>query len=110
VQRDLPFGTSFRSQISSVFPHPHKRDLCIALADRWLPGLSEEESNQEQSVRRAFASAQTGDARAALSLPDADTSIADYVWLPIRFEDGKPVIDWLDEWQIEDSSSSVMPR
>ncbi|WP_218961737.1 family 43 glycosylhydrolase [Actinomyces ruminis] len=30
-------GTSYRSQISSVFRHPGKRDLYIALADRWLP-------------------------------------------------------------------------
>jgi beta-xylosidase len=29
--------TSFRSQITSVFKHPHKKDLYIALADRWLP-------------------------------------------------------------------------
>ena len=31
--------TSFRSQISCVFKHPHKHDLYIALADRWLPQL-----------------------------------------------------------------------
>ena len=39
----------------------------------------------------------------------ADTSIADYVWLPLRFVDpceeypnGMVLIDWLDEWRIED--------
>ena len=30
------------------------------------------------------------------------TSIADYVWLPLRFEGEKVCIDWLDEWRIED--------
>src|SRR5690606_32475371 len=29
-------NTSFRSQISSVFKHPKKKDLYIALADRWI--------------------------------------------------------------------------
>ena len=29
--------SSFHSQIRSVFKHPHKKDLYITLADRWLP-------------------------------------------------------------------------
>lgn len=39
------------------------------------------------------------------SLDDADmrnTSIADYVWLPLRFEGDMVYIDWKDEWRIED--------
>lgn len=38
-----------------------------------------------------------------------NTSIADYVWLPLRFAEpdaahplGMVYIDWLDEWRIED--------
>lgn len=31
-----------------------------------------------------------------------DTAIADYVWLPIRFDGDIPCIDWLDEWGSED--------
>ena len=27
---------------------------------------------------------------------------ARYVWLPIRFHDGQPSIEWHDEWRIED--------
>ncbi|WP_311259007.1 hypothetical protein [Microbacterium sp. WCS2018Hpa-9] len=27
-----------------------------------------------------------------------DTSIADYVWLPIRFDGDRPIIDWREEW------------
>lgn len=31
-----------------------------------------------------------------------NTSIADYVWLPLRFDGDMIYIDWLDEWKIED--------
>ena len=44
-----------------------------------------------------------------MSDQSTDTSIADYVWLPLRFVDpcdaypnGMVLIDWLDEWRIED--------
>lgn len=30
----------------------------------------------------------------------ANTSIADYVWLPIRFEGDEVCIDWKEEWTI----------
>lgn len=33
--------------------------------------------------------------------PD-NTSLADYVWLPLRFDGEMAYIDWLDEWKIED--------
>lgn len=33
---------------------------------------------------------------------ERDTSIADYVWLPFRFEGDMPYLDWHDEWCIED--------
>ena len=28
--------------------------------------------------------------------------IADYVWLPIRFDGEMAYLDWKDEWRIED--------
>ena len=31
-----------------------------------------------------------------------NTCVADYVWLPVLFRDGKPEIRWFDEWRIED--------
>ena len=32
-----------------------------------------------------------------------NTSIADYVWLPFRFdENGMAFLDWKDEWRLED--------
>ena len=36
------------------------------------------------------------------SLSKFNTSLADYVWLPIIFEDGIPKLRWYDEWKIED--------
>ena len=39
----------------------------------------------------------------------ANTSMSDYVWLPLRFQEpdsehphGMVYIDWLDEWSLED--------
>ena len=32
-------------------------------------------------------------------LASANTSIADYVWLPMSVVDGKPQIRWLDSWR-----------
>ncbi|WP_436789659.1 family 43 glycosylhydrolase [Yinghuangia sp. YIM S10712] len=104
-------GTSYRSQISSVFRHPHKKDLYIALADRWLPNLSAEICGR---VVKGMADAMTSggglptadeqrEVPDGLSdLLDANTSIADYVWLPIRFDGDMPVLDWHDEWHVED--------
>ena len=49
--------TSFNSQISCVFKHPEKKDLYIAMADRWMGPLSgaEFESGEfSQKVQNAF--------------------------------------------------------
>lgn len=94
--------TSFRSQVTSVFRHPHKEDLYIALADRWLPRYEE---TSEAAVRmhadrfRPMGGNVDGDWQ---ELTEIDTSIADYVWLPLRFTDDGVFVDWHDEWRIED--------
>jgi hypothetical protein len=93
--------TSYRSQISCIFKHPAKRDLYIAVADRWLPGVPPEKANREETFRRIFAG------EPLTEIPDGDlhekdTSIADYVWLPLRFEGDMVYIDWREEWLIED--------
>jgi len=31
-----------------------------------------------------------------------NTSIADYVWLPVRFDGEMAYLDWQDDWRIED--------
>jgi hypothetical protein len=33
---------------------------------------------------------------------EADTSIADYVWLPFRFDGEMAFIHWHEEWRVED--------
>lgn len=109
--------TSFNSQISYVFKHPRKKDLYIALADRWLPqftGRPDFESGElSQNVRSAIAKA-TAKPRQPLSeaerkaipyaaaLTNVNTSVSRYVWLPILFRDGRPTIEWRDEWRIEE--------
>lgn len=102
-----PSGTSFRSQISSVFRHPRKKDLYIALGDRWLPRRPPEDSDYTDLFRRYFAGEESNELAALISeagadLDRANTSIARYVWLPLRFDGGVPRIDWLDEWRIDD--------
>ena len=36
------------------------------------------------------------------TIPQPKTKEADYVWLPLRFDGDRVIIDWLDEWRIED--------
>lgn len=101
--------TSFRSQISCIFKHPHKQDLYIAIADRWLPQLPDDMPNVYDSVaarargEAAHVPANPGAMAVAMAAGSGEnTAIADYVWLPIRFDGDVPVIDWRDEWRIED--------
>lgn len=94
--------TSFRSQISSVFRHPLKKDLYIALADRWRPDLSPEQSDQRALYARRFRG-ELGEEAFIAALGDAldstaDTSRAEYVWLPLRFDGPVPRVDWRDSW------------
>jgi hypothetical protein len=81
--------TSFDSQVSCVFKYPYADDLYIAMADRWLVDLPEDRPD----IDAIFA---------AIFDPDAKSDLADYVWLPVKFVDGVPKIEWLDEWTIEE--------
>ena len=121
--------TSFNSQISSVFRHPAKRDLYIAVADRWIPDLparyGERFRTGELSAAVAHAMVDLYDpdgdqgVRSSDLLPprpdspvpldellgrtfDVDTSAARYVWLPFRFDGDVPQLDWRDEWSIDE--------
>lgn len=109
--------TSFGSQISDIFKVPGKRDLWIAMADRWLPELWEEPSFQSGEFSRLVHSAivkatskprqeMTPEERTALmrvyALKGVNTSISRYVWLPITFEGDRPVIHWREEWSLDD--------
>ena len=89
--------TSFHSQISSVFRHPGKKDLYIALADRWLPRYLDHGQRVHDAVAAHFAPGRDGD-EPMDEFAHVDTSIADYVRLPLRLDGDRPVIDWRDEW------------
>ncbi len=99
-------NTSYHSQISSVFKVEGKKDLYIAVADRWVPGCMELKYEEYAAeYERMFAPGYDGAeefVRRFGSDAGRNTSIADYVWLPFRFEANMPYLDWLDEWRIED--------
>ncbi|WP_395396500.1 family 43 glycosylhydrolase [Novosphingobium sp. BL-8A] len=108
--------TSFNSQISSIFRHPAKKDLYIALGDRWLPNLAgpafddgsmskDMDSGLTKVMRDRTAKLSAGERTALMSMMNTEktnTSIARYVWLPIRFDGERPVIEWHDEWSLDD--------
>ena len=99
---DDPSRTSYQSQVSSVFKHPGKRDLYIALADRWLPRYTADSAAALEIHQRAFWPGSGNKHANIADLTVTDTSIADYVWLPIRFDGNRALIDWHDEWRIDD--------
>ncbi len=73
-------ANSFGAQYSSVFRHPLKKDLYIAIGDRWIPDESER----------------------AVGTPFLNTCASNYVWLPVQFDGERPVIRWMPEWRVED--------
>ena len=96
--------TSFHSQISSVFKVAGKKDLYIAVADRWLPDCKYAYEEYRAAFERRFIKGEKPLPEEEKFFADAaaNTSLSDYVWLPIRFEGEKPVVEWRDEWKIED--------
>lgn len=105
--------TSFNSQISSVFRHPEKKDLYIALADRWRPDLPQlygrrfETGEAEDEIQEKFRRIFDPSVEFIFTEEDAkdmriNSSISDYVWLPLVFRDGRVEIEWKDEWRIQD--------
>jgi len=107
--------TSFNSQISCVFKHPQKKDLYIAIADRWMGPLAgpEFESGEmsriaESAFRKRFSHPPEplteSEARffGKHGLMDTNTSKSRYVWLPIRFNGDRPYIDWRSEWSLDE--------
>ena len=96
--------TSFHSQISSVFKVPGKKDLYIACADRWLPEAMDKQYPVYRDMFECIFSGRPEDFDFSRmgEQPVENTAIADYVWLPIRFEGDMPVIEWKDSWRWED--------
>lgn len=105
-------SASFNSQISAVFQHPKKKDLYLVLADRWVPEYVMTKERYVRIVRTIGArfapekyQATQEDIQELMNSPmlgSANTSIADYVLLPITWEDERPVLYWQDEWKLED--------
>ena len=83
-----------------------QKDLYIAVADRWIPDHMD--WNYEEyaaEFARMFDPDCTGERRINPKFGDdcaRNTAIADYVWLPFRFEGEMAYLDWHDEWKIED--------
>lgn len=94
--------TSFHSQISSVFKVPGKKDLYIACADRWLPNNMDKEYPVYEKMFNAIFNGEEFDFSLMGEEPIQNTSIADYVWLPIYFEGDKVHIYWRDEWCLDE--------
>jgi hypothetical protein len=101
--------TSFCSQISSVFKHPYKKDLYIALGDRWI--TDEAGLIPYEDIRNGF-DLMYNPERAGEPFPvterrevynaSENTFKSDYVWLPFRFDGKMAYLDWKEEWRIED--------
>ena len=99
-------SASFNSQISGVF-RIAGTDTYVTVADRWVPYF-EMTKDRYESLERVIRSYYDKKAKASLRdvlqmlrspvMGSANTSIAEYVWLPIRFEGDTVRIDWKDEW------------
>ena len=108
-------NTTFHSQISSVFQVPG-RDFYIAVADRWMPALNDwtytgdvrpDPATQAKIMAklRELGLDPVKDReeamKVAVHLSEAcNTSLADYVWLPITFEGDTVKLVWRDSWTL----------
>lgn len=72
-------NNSFNCQFSSVFKHPFREDLYIAVGDRWCNKMIEFNGKKE-----------------------AVTKEASYIWLPVSFQDNIPYLQWKESWKVED--------
>lgn len=104
-------GASCNSQFTQVFKIPN-RDIYVALADRWVPNYPIDREKADL-IRRCVASRydpehyhaseeEQAEMAKAPMLESADTSIADYVWLPLCFEGDRVYIQWKENWKLED--------
>ena len=103
---------SFNSQISKVFQVPGKKDLYVAIADRWVPEYMVDAKRADLIMRGIathyepekyqISKEEQVELMNSPMLDSANTSIADYVWLPLRFVGDEVKIEWLDSWRLED--------
>jgi len=110
-------NASFHSQISCIFKVEGKKNLYIAMADRWCPDcmdLKYEDYAEIYNLMFTGAKAEIDEVKASEGFKRVNdigrnTSISDYVWLPLtiidpceEYPDGMIFIDWADEWKIEE--------
>ena len=109
-RNDISFA-SFNSQVSCIVPLSKEKGTFLVMADRWVPKYCVTEKRYRQILRvvarQSDKSYKPGlrDYLAVARAPflgSANTSVAEYVWLPMTFKNGVPTIDWYDEWQVED--------
>lgn len=107
-------NTSYCSQITDVIKIPGKKDLYVALADRWVPqvcgtnepktfiaGIMKAKLSNLYRERDTTQVQITDKSKSKRTSRDA-TSSATYVWLPITWENGVPKIYWKPDWKLED--------
>lgn len=101
-------SASFNSQISNVFKIEGTEQY-VAIADRWVPDFvvtKEVYDRLYRIIRSNYDKTVKATLKEKMSLMKtpmigtANTSIARYVWLPIRFDGDKLLIDWKDEWTV----------
>lgn len=98
---------SFHAQFSSVF-HVPGSDVYIATGDRWLTDLPCDMPDMDELYQCKYPKAADFAQRFPRSamLTDDNTSMARYVWLPLRFDAaGTPYIAWQDEWRVADAAA-----
>lgn len=97
-------NTSYHSQISCIFKVEGKKDLYIACADRWVPdGMDRDYEAYKKLYERYFVEGDKSVISEREFVAGAEnTSMANYVWLPFRFDGEMAYLDWKDEWRIED--------
>ena len=108
-------ASSFNSQITSVIRIPGKKDLYVALADRWEPQTTGTDIPRKtfKSKEKAYLNHQpvpqdrsrkpvVRNREYTLVGPTHDVYNATYVFLPITFENGKPTLHWSAEWKLDD--------
>ena len=108
-------NTSFHTQISCVFQVPERKDLFIAMADRWCPDLMDLDYERYKRFYEIRFDAELSEVEKEAAIADLsldmkqiddlrrNTSIATYAWLPIRFDGDMAYIDWRDEWRWENA-------
>lgn len=103
-------SASFNSQASCAFKVTGM-DRIIVMADRWVPEYVMTKEKYDAFVRAIYSrydksyKASFKDMITMMTSPmmgSANTSIANYVWLPVEWEDDMPRIRWRDSWNLED--------